>query len=186
MSKSIDVKMFGVEEVKMLLSGVKNGAAKAITRSINRAISSTTAKAGKLVRKDLNVSVADGKRGVETKKATYSKLSGSFKQKNKPYPFILDKKVMFGGRKLKKSGYSLQIKKSKGRKKIKRAFYLRTTKGYENIFVRYGRGKKDIKAGYTTSPTDILRNPAVTDELNKHAADTVQKRLEHETGRLLK
>lgn len=185
MADKVTVKIDGLDEVRLLLSGIKNGTPKAMTLAGNRAIESTVTKASKIITTVVNLRSKVVKAGFNTKRFNYSNPNGYFLTKNKAVPGIDkdDGKFNFGFRKLKK-GYSMKVLKASGTTKLKTAFKIKSKKG-TNIAVRSGKGKWAFKQFWSLSPADILADPRGNKLLTEHAADVFQKRMAHETVRLL-
>lgn len=176
------VEIRGLKEVRSMLSGINRGADIALSRSINRALTTGRKVASQEIRKELNVKAADAKNQIQIYKANPSKPTGWIEAKGKPLAFSTSKWLRFSGKKVKK-GYAFTIKKGRGRKKFKNAFEMRFKSGHIGIFVRTGSGAgagkrtAGLKELYTTRIPDVLENEDVNKRVRDAMADQMEKEL---------
>ena len=80
----IELNKADVAQLKIMLSGVKNGAPKVLTRAINETLKGTRTAAKKEIAKYYNLTQKRINQDFTTNKANWTKLSGSVVAKGKP------------------------------------------------------------------------------------------------------
>ncbi len=188
----VEINQSSLASVKMLLSGIKGGAETAVIRSINKGVASAQTEASKEIRKELNTTAAAVKKTFRLKKAYAGSLSGRLTSRSKPLSFYdRDKnKLRFSGRKLA-MGYGFTIKKGRGRKKFRGAFYAKMKgSNYQAIWIRTGNrtssGKEEIKPLYTSRISDILSNENRMQPVQRKAGERMKNELDRQIKLLLK
>lgn len=199
------VEVKGIPEVKAMLSNIKNGANKAIARSLNKTVKGVKTDSAKEIVDKFNVTQATVKRDFKTYNATYSNLSAKVEAKGKPVPL---------GKTLRASqtakGVTVIVKKSRARKLIPHAFKSTVGKGgHKGIFVREYTQKKGYvpssrprqKKGYyahlpgkyrfkieekfTSRIPDVFGNDEVMNPVLKKASERLEKNMSHEADFVL-
>lgn len=194
-----------VSRVIWALRDVKNGARKAIMRSVNKTLTGVKTDMAKETSKILNVTQKRVKKDITVKKAGKTKLSGLVSSKGKPINLMQYKA------KQKKKGVSVKILKSSKRKTIPGAFifvgqnnnqlvgwrkktvqsaaYIGTQKDkYSDS--RYAAMPKKyrlpIESLYGPRIQDITGRPEVMKKIEDSAGIRLQKELSHQVDYLLK
>ena len=134
MSFSIEIDKAMVNDIKSVLSDIKNGYKNVLVTSINKTLTTAKVQATARIGNEMNLKAARIKEDFTVQKANYSKISGAVSAKGKPVGLI-----QFGARDLHK-GVSVQVLRSNPRTLLKHAFIARRgTK--DHVFWRTGRDK---------------------------------------------
>lgn len=126
----VKVNQAQVAEIKILLSGVKNGAPRVMSKGINKTITSTVTFAAKEIGKHYNLTQKRIKEDFIPKKSTVSNLGGAIFATGEPVSltsFIKTTQV--------KDGVSVMIKKDTGRFRWRHAF-IRVVKNARQAWYR--------------------------------------------------
>lgn len=168
-----------MEMAQAMLSGIKNGFPKAVSRAINRTATTTNVQASKLIKKEYTIK--GGTKGTVTK-ATTSMLAGNINFKGRPR---LLRNFSMG---ITKKGITARVKRSSGRRLIPRTF-IRPLVG-SNV-----PGVLQRKKGAARYPIEVLHGPSlpqmagnvnVQPEVEKFIQEKMDERLNHEVDALLK
>lgn len=168
-----------MEIAQAMLSGIKNGFPKAVSRAINRTATTTNVQASKLIKKEYTIK--GGTKGTVTK-ATTSMLAGNINFKGRPR---LLRNFSMG---ITKKGITARVKRSSGRRLIPRTF-IRPLVG-SNV-----PGVLQRKKGAARYPIEVLHGPSlpqmagnvnVQPEVEKFIQKKMDERLNHEVDALLK
>jgi len=179
----IELSKADLAKVNLMLGGVKNGAPKVLTRSINKTLTGVRSTTKKEIVKHYNLTQKRVDKNLTTNKATWSKLSGSVVAKGKPLGLL-----SFSGTKQTKKGVTGKILKEKSRRfLIKSAFITRAG------IVRKKSGEKPRgvfrRAGKKRYPIHRLTGPRIEDEFAKprtynavtdYAQNRITKQMGHE------
>ena len=82
-----------------------------------------------------------------------------------------------------KRGVTAAVRKDSAEKRITGAFYADIA-GYRSIYQREGYGRFPLKTKYGPSTAVMLANEEVTAEADRAAAETFERRIEHEIWRI--
>ena len=168
-----------MEMAQAMLSGIKNGFPKAVSRAINRTATTTNVQASKLIKKEYTIK--GGTKGTVTK-ATTGMLAGNINFKGRPR---LLRNFSMG---ITKKGITARVKRSSGRRLIPRTF-IRPLVG-SNV-----PGVLQRKKGAARYPIEVLHGPSlpqmagnvnVQPEVEKFIQKKMDERLNHEVDALLK
>ena len=180
-----NLKIKGLDEVKLYLNGVKNGANKALKNTINRSLKVAKDTATEEIEKDLNIDKKTIKTSYGQKRASNTSLSAKFWSRSRPLSLQLEPVTRFDatalGRRGTNSGYSFTIKKSKGKKIVPGAF--RITKGSNTFLVARRKGR--LKPIYTTRISDMLENENINKKVRETAADFQVEELKAQITKLI-
>jgi len=162
----VEVKKTDITSVRLMMSGIKNGYPKVMTRSINKTSTNVQTHAVREIGKDINLKAGRIRQDFKIQKASWSNLSGSVKATGKPVGLI-----SFTGTRQLKSGVSVKVLKSKPRVKLKHAF-ITTANRAKNVFQRAYKGPRaKVKPGFPYArlprhmrfPIERLSGPRVED-----------------------
>ena len=169
-----------LEKANRLLKNINGGMPKAVSRAMNRAISSARTQGVKTVCLEYVIRASDINSTISLSRASASQLTAKINSKGAPTPLI-----KFRARQNKKS-LNVTVKRSGGGK-IKNAFIATTKKGYRGVFIRTN-GKKayPIKQIHGPSIPQMFNNDKVIDAMETRAEEQFAVRLIHEAGILLK
>ena len=168
-----------MEEAQVMLSGIKNGAPRAISRAINRTATTTNVQASKLIKKEYTIK--NGTKGVVTR-STASSLAGNINFKGRPR---LLRNFSMG---ITKKGITAAVKRSTGRRLIPRTF-IRPLVGSNVPGVlqrKRGAARYPIKVLHGPSLPQMAGNVNVQPEVEKFIQTKMDERLDHEIKALLK
>lgn len=132
--------------VAFLLGGIKNGAVRAITGSINKSLIPVRAYATKLIVQKLNLKAARVKKDFTFKRATFGDQTGAVHAEGEPIGLY-----QFGARELK-SGISVKVEKGKGTTKLRHAFIAKGVGRQTHMNVYERQRKPGIKYGKPVMP----------------------------------
>jgi hypothetical protein len=121
-SISIEISQQDLTDVVNMLSGIKDGAATAIYRSVNKGLSHAKTQAVKAIGQELTLKAARIKKDFSMRKASKSVLSGAVWATGQPVGLL-----NFSANKVK-AGYSVKVKKRSSRTLLKHAFKAKTRK----------------------------------------------------------
>ena len=168
-----------MEMAQAMLSGIKNGFPKAVSRAINRTATATNVLASKLIKKEYTIK--NGTKGLVTK-ANTGMLAGNINFKGRPR---LLHNFSMG---ITKKGISVRVKRSSGRRLIPRTFI-------RPLVVSNAPGVLQRKKGAPRYPIEVLHGPSlpqmagnvnVQPEVEKFIQKKMDERLNHEVDALLK
>lgn len=198
---NITISSEDIASVAALLSGITNGAATAIYRSVNKGLLNAQTQAVKAIGKDLMLTASRIKKDFSMRKANGSDLSGAVWATGQPVGLL-----NFSANKVK-SGYSVKVKRSGSRSLLKHAFKAKT-RGVEHLWwrswdgERTGTGTKNV--GYfaglpsrhmmkgplerLTGPRieDIFGNEDILTAVESQASEKITENLSKETYNLLR
>lgn len=119
---NIEISESDLADVVSLLSGIKDGAATAIYRSVNKGLSHAQTQAVKAIGKELTLKAGRIKKDFSMRKANKANLTGAVWATGQPVGLL-----SFSARPVKK-GYSVKVKRSGSRTLLKHAFKAKTRK----------------------------------------------------------
>lgn len=168
-----------VSEIEKALSGVKNGAPKAMSRAINRTVSFGKTRISKVTREEYTIRAGDIKRASSTYKANASNLRGEIRFKGRP------KQLRDFARRVNRKGLRVSVKRSTGFKRIPTAF-IRTINNGPAILRRVGSKRYPLEVLHGPSVPQMVGNVNVTPKVEKDIEAKLSERLDHEMNALLK
>jgi len=178
------IEIKGLEDAQKLLSGIKGGSRKAIVRTLNKTVGTSSggvqSDATKAVAQEFNLTQKNIKRDFSVKKAKYSDLSAYVKSKGKPVPlgrFVRTRQT--------KKGVSVLVKKNRPRTVIRHAFIPKLKSGHTGVFWREGKPRLPIKQRFGPRIPDIFSNQEVMAPILKKAQERLDKNFSHEVDFLL-
>jgi hypothetical protein len=199
MAVKIEVNQADTKAIKLALAGIKNGAARALSAGVNKAIKTTQVQAVKLIGQDLNLKAARIKEDFKQDKASATKPTGSLIAKGEPVGLI-----NFTAKQTKK-GVTSKVKKSSSRYLTTGAYigkgknsgnklhvFRRTYKGPKVPIMptrSYGAlPDKFRRVSRKTGPRieDIYGDPVIYDKVQKIAVDALAFNIGVEVASLLR
>lgn len=151
-------------------------------RAISRAATTGITKASVSIRKEYIIKASDVKRRIKIRKSTANNLSAQLRASGPVTPLMkFDVTPSFPD--------VMQVRarvKKGGRKPIQNGFVTRTGNGHMNVFTRIGRSRLPIQGRYGPSVAQMMGKDEVVEDIEMGIQDTLDKRLEHELGRLLR
>jgi hypothetical protein len=194
-----------IRRAESLLGGIRDALPKAQRNAINRSLITARAEAIRIVREQYIVSASTIRKTMKIKNAGLNKPVGFISSTGSP--IALSKFDISPTRPTKKSNVTLHArgKFSENRKPIKSAFVARMSNGHigafkvnkDNKFMK-DKGPRPKKRGigntkgilainelYGPSVPQMLGAKNVSKQIEEKAAETLDKRLEHEINRIL-
>lgn len=185
MSRSfLSVSNVGVERAERLLVNIPNGLKKAVPRAINRAMESARTVGVQQARDQYTVKARAIRSTIKLDRANANKMIGVITSSGSPislYDFKVNPKTVNGRR---RSPIRVSVKKGQ-QTLLNRAFIARLGSGKTGVFERVGDKRFPIKLLFGPSAPQMLGNENVANMIEKTATETMDKRLDHEIGRLL-
>ena len=169
-----------LERAEQYLAGVPGGAQKAVMRAMNRAIQGGATTAGREIAKAYTVKVGQVRKTISIQRATKDNMTAIMTSKGRYLS-----QASFQHRPQgdttgnKRKPVKVAIKKGQMRN-VERAF---VWKGH--IFQRVGAGRTPLDFLYGPSIPIMLSNDDVKNAVGDRISEDFEKRLEHETQRLL-
>lgn len=168
---------------ELLLAGIRNGASKAASRAINRAILTARSESINKAREEYTVKAKDVRETLKISKATPRRPIAVISSLGAPLPlssFQVSPKTVNGKR---RSAIRVSVKKG-GRQSFDRAFIARPS-GQIDVYERAGKKRLPIRKLFGPSVPQMVGNPKVISHIADKAREMMDKRLDHEIGRLL-
>lgn len=185
MSRSfLSVSNVGVERAERLLMNIPGGLKKAVPRAINRAMESARTVGVQQARDQYTVKAKAVRSTIKLDRASSGRMVGVITSSGSPislYDFKVNPKTVNGRR---RSPIRVSVKKGQ-QTALSKGFIGRLGSGKTGVFERIGEKRLPIKMLYGPSAPQMLGNDNVADKIEKTAAETMDKRLDHEIGRLL-
>ena len=191
-----------LDKAEKRLHGVKVGVEKAVMRAINRSLTSGRTELSRGIRETYTVKAADIKSTIRLKKATTSSLEGSIESEGQTLSLRHFKHSPSGVSTTGANRKQIRVTEMKGRTtKFKTGFLW--VGGWDtdkhSIYIRagkkirprkgYHKGKKyeveKIKKVFGPSVPQMAGNDGVRERVQTRVQEDFEKRLEHETLRLL-
>lgn len=124
-------------DLQAQLSHIKDGAPRAVTRAINRTLTTGVAQIARELGGVLNVKIGTLKEAISIAKATFSNLLGIISISRRPIPLIDVK-----GARATKKGVVAQVRKDKPKLVLKHSFKAKMKSGHQGFYQRVkGRDK---------------------------------------------
>ncbi|WP_094607736.1 hypothetical protein SPSIL_009020 [Sporomusa silvacetica DSM 10669] len=177
---------FNAEQIKKsetLLGGIKDALPRAQSNAINRSLTSARAEAVRSVTKDYIIAAGEVRKTMVIKNANPSNPLGAIRSSGSP--IALSKFDINPKRPGKRVAVTVRVKRSGGRKPIKKAFVAGVGSGHTGVFVRAGKARYPLKQLYGPSIPQMVGNENVMKSVEEKATETLDKRLEHEINRIL-
>jgi hypothetical protein len=174
-----------IKRAEALLGGIKDALPKAQSNAINRSLITARAEAIRIVREQYIVDASTVRKTMVIKNAGLNKPSGFISSTGSP--IALSKFDISPTRPngKKKNPVIARVKYGSSKKTIKHAFIARTSNGRIGVFIRAGKSRFPIKQLYGPSVPQMLGEKNVSKKIEEKAAETLDKRLEHEINRIL-
>lgn len=189
---SVKIDKEDLAKVDSAMTGIKNGYAKVVVRSLNKTITGVRADAVKEIQKEITPKAKVIRDTFILEKANYANLSASVKSTGWPLPLInyLARAV--------KAGVSFQVFKRSGRSTLKGGFIATMKSGHKGVFWREYKdtsgyqAKKSVKRElpkkyrlpirqrYGPAVPSVLEQDKVMDPILVKAGDRLSKELDHQ------
>lgn len=174
-----------IRRAEFLLGGIRDAIPRAQSNAINRSLTTARAEAIRIVRAEYIVSASAVRKTMTIKSATINNPSGTIVSVGSPIAlskFDISPSRPNGKR---KTPLTARVKLGSGKKVIKHAFVAKVSSGHIGAFIRTGESRFPIKQLYGPSVPQMLGEKNVSKKIEEKAAETLDKRLEHEINRIL-
>lgn len=189
---SVEVSKTDLADVERALTGIKNGYAKVVSRSLNRTLTGVRTDAVREVQKVITPTAKTIRATFTMIKASTRKLAAAVKSSGMALPLIEYKA------RASKKGVTVQVKKKSKRSLISGAFIATMKSGHKGVFLREYTDKRrpvkkarpgvpyaamprkyrlPIKELYGPGVPDILSNDSVMKPILKKADERLHKEL---------
>lgn len=176
----ITAKSDEIEKAVKMLAGVPGGAQKALSLALNRSLDSAKSEAVRAVAEEYTVKQKQVRPTMRAKKSSASNLEAEIVSTGASLPLmefkVAPRSDTTGNR---RQPIRVQVKKGGGGK-LTRSFI---HKG--RVYEREGETRLPIRPLSGPAVPVMLNNEQVVERVEKKAIETVEKRLDHEVGRLL-
>ena len=169
-----------IEKAMQMLEGIPGGAEKALSLAINRTLDSAKTEAVRAVSDEYTIKQKNVRPTLRVKKSNASTLEAEIISEGSNInlmEFKVSPRTDTTGNKRKP--IRVQVKKGGG-DTLTRAFVWNG-----NVFEREGNTRLPISRLFGPAAPVMLNNEQVVERVQKKAVETVEKRLDHEVGRLL-
>lgn len=181
---SINISSSDMQAIQNMLSDVKNGAKKAVTKALNKTATTTKVQVKKRLGQEINLKASRIDQDLSIKKASYDNMSASVKAVGEPVGLI-----NFAGKQLKQ-GVRVKVYKSGTSKVLKHAFIAKRGSKDHLFWRKYNGQRKPIKPNLAygklpkkyRQPVERLTGPRIEDVLAK---DEILNAVNNDAGNLL-
>lgn len=180
----INISSSKIDLVSQVLSGVKNGTEKALTRSINRTLVGARTQLSRSIRDRYFIKNSDITAAVAMNKASLSNLNGGLNAQG-----IRQRLIKFNVNPKSPRRVSMVSAGvfANGRKALKGAFVQRMKNGTIGVFHRRAGGRYPIDQLYSLSVPQMMNQVLLhSSDLEQYANQRFDKELDHEVMRLMK
>ena len=169
-----------MEIAQAMLSGIKNGMPKAVSRAINRTATTTNVQASKLIKKEYTIKKPTVQNAIREYKSTPQVLHGRLGFKGRPKQLR-----NFAIKKTKKRVFA-NVKRSTGYKKLTRRAFLQTINNGPAILRRLGESRYPVDVLHGPSVPQLAGSVNVGSQIQKDLEKKLAERIDHETNAILK
>lgn len=163
-------------EVLDLLRDVKQGAARAITRTINRSLATVQTAVGREIARDTSLPVREVRKSLALSRATFQRLIGSVQVTGRRIPLLA-----FRARQTRR-GVSYRLR---GSRTIASAFLATMRSGHRGVFKRVAKARLPIRELRGPSLPHVASQRAITGAMLRVGHQAIEKNLLHEVQFLL-
>ena len=179
-SLSVDVDQRKIEELEAALYGIKNGAPRAASRAINRAVTFGKTRSSKLIRQEYTIKKPAVQEAIREYKSTPQVLHGALGFKGRP------KQLRNFQIKRTKNRVFANVKRSTGFRKLTRKAFFRTINSGPAILRRVGESRYPVDVLHGPSIPQLAGNLNVEPQIRKDVSEKLEERLDHEMNAILK
>lgn len=173
------------------LKGFEKEIPSAFTSALNRTLDHTVTQVKRQATKEYNVLQSDIDKAMKPYKATYRTPKAWIQIRSRRYSLS---RFLPGGLNSNSKKAKVKVKKGGGRKLVDNAFVRKVTRKrqdgteYTNTLIlrRKGNSNYPVEVLRTLSPTQMVENPKVMNEVMKAANKKLDERITHEVDRRLK
>ena len=168
------------------LQAIPGGVERAAVPALNRANQSARAEGLRKLTETYTAKRADIVKTLRMTKATRTSLVSGFSSKSPRMPLtafsVSPRKPTVRGEKVRVS-----VRRDSGSKTISRGFLNKgTSSGRLQVLQREGLSRYPIQTLFGPSPAQMLNEEGVRESVEKRASEVLERRFDHEIGRLLR
>ena len=180
----INIRAEHIERADALLRHIPGAAPKAMARAINRAAESARTEAARKAREEYYIKHKDIIDTIKLRRATPGDLSAEVVSTGSVIPLTKFRVTPKSPQPKRKAPLIARVKRGAGGP-ITGAFVARLSSGHVGVFNRVSKARLPIVQRYGPSVPQMLGSPTVTGWVEQKAAETLEKRLDHEINRVL-
>lgn len=169
-----------IAEVEAVLSGIKNGAPRAVSRAINRAVTYGKTRSSKLIRNVYTINKPAVQNSIRDYKSTPQMLHGKLGFKGRP------KQLRNFAIRKRKKGVFANVKRSTGYRKLTRRAFFQTINSGPAILRRVGENRYPVDVLHGPSVPQLAGSLNVEPQIRKDVGNKLEERLDHEVNAILK
>lgn len=165
----------------LALANVKNGVPRAVTRAINRTLTTVRAAAAREVAEDIGVPVRQVTERMDITKATFNRLAGRIRISGTRIPLVELRPA--GPEPSRGKGRGVSYSLGGQRRRIHQAFLATMRSGHRGVFRREpGAGRLPIIELRGPSIPRVAGKKAIRDAMHTLGLATLEKNLQHEVA----
>lgn len=180
----IEVSAAQIDRAENMLKHIPKSAPKALARAINRAANSARTEAGRKARETYHINHKDVISTIRIDRATSMSLAAKVTSRGNTVSLAKFRVTPKQPAPKRKIPISVRVKRGEGGP-VKRAFVARVQNGHLGVFERAGKRRLPFQELYGPPVPVMLGSPTVRAWVEEKAAETLDRRLEHEIGRIL-
>lgn len=179
-----------VDEIRTLLSGIQNGAERAIRTALNRTLTGAVTLTAKRIGETVTLKAGLIKDNIVTVKATNSQLGARMRMKSRRMPLAAFSTNPTAANMFTQNtgnGVSVKVFKNRPTVRFRHAFFAQLSNGYIGLFERRGRNRLPIDELKGPFLASVYENtPGLGHEVEQTSADRLLRELSSQTDYLLR
>lgn len=177
---NVDVDQKKIQEVEAVLSGIKNGAPRAVSRAINRTVTFGKTRSSKLIRQEYTINKPAVDRAIREYKSTPQMLHGKLGFRGRPKQLR-----NFAYRQTDKRIFA-NVKRSTGYRKLTHRAFVQTINTGPALMMRLSAARYPVEVLHGPSTPQLAGSVNVEPQIRKDISKKLEERLDHETNAILK
>lgn len=168
----------------MLLGHVKDAAPKAMANAVNRAVDTAKTEASRKTRETYTIKNKDVAATIRIRRASMANLTATVTSRGGVVALSKFQVTPRQPQPKRKKPVIVRVKRGGGGP-IPSVFVAKMQSGHIGVFSRAGKSRFPITQHYGPSVPQMIGNPSVKVWIEEKAAETLEKRLDHEINRVL-
>lgn len=179
-----------VDEIRTLLSGIQNGAERAIRTALNRTLTGAVTLTAKRIGETVTLKSGMIKDNIVATKATNNQLGAKMRMKSRRMPLAAFSTNPTAANMFTRdtgNGVSVKVWKNRPTVRFRHAFFAKLSNGYIGLFERRGRNRlpiDELKGPFLASVYE--KTPGLGNEVEQTSADRLLRELASQTDYLLR
>lgn len=169
-----------METVQNMLSGIKGGAERAMSRAINRTVSYGKTQSSRLIRKEYTIDAQSVRNATSETKATSGSLFGVIWFKGR------SKQLRSFAVKSSHGRIMASVKRSTGFKRLTRRAFIQTINSGRAVMRRVGEERYPVDVLHALSVPQMVGGTTVGPQIRKAIDTKLEERVEHEMDVLIR